>query len=419
MMLILSILALILCCVLAGGQFVFGWRFARMIRQTSRCADPSVEFPKAAVVLALRGPDPFLDQCIKRLMCQEYDDYHVFIVVDSENDPVQQQLTQILSKPGSERVSVSVLQQRFDTCSLKCSSLVHAIQQIDNSFEVVGFIDGDATPHPHWLRDLVTPLLDHQIGVTYGNRWYVPSAFQWGTWVRYCWNVGAVVQVWLNDIIWAGSMAMRMETIKGVELVDAWQKALSVDATVHRQMRKHGLAIQFVPGVMILNHEQVPLPKFLGWMQRQMIASKSTGNWSLIGAHAANIALTQTLSMTLLVAAVLTGNVLSALLTGIGLAIYLALSMIGLLDIETSIRKIVRLKNEPVRWNMFHATAMLVPAVVLTQIIYPVIVCIAVLRRKISWRGIQYQIRGNEDVQLMNYQPFRGYSNVTNHESVI
>jgi cellulose synthase/poly-beta-1,6-N-acetylglucosamine synthase-like glycosyltransferase len=65
---------------------------------------------------------------------------------------------------------------------------------------VLAVIDADAVPHRWWLRDLVAPLSDPRVGVATGNRWYMPEHANWGSLVRYLWNVGAVVQVWFNEM---------------------------------------------------------------------------------------------------------------------------------------------------------------------------------------------------------------------------
>ena len=45
------------------------------------------ELPKAAVLLCLRGADPSLPTCLRRLLRQDYPDYELFVAVDSKSDP--------------------------------------------------------------------------------------------------------------------------------------------------------------------------------------------------------------------------------------------------------------------------------------------------------------------------------------------
>ena len=166
-------IALGLCLVLTCQcAFVaaFLWMMKRHRRPTA-----DVALPKAGVVLALRGPDPFLDDCLRRLLAQDYHDYTVHLIVDSTKDPVLEDIHRLIKETAATNVVVSILRDPFGTCSLKCSALIQAVQELDASHEVVAFLDGDALPHPTWLRELVAPLADSTVGVTYGNRWYVPT----------------------------------------------------------------------------------------------------------------------------------------------------------------------------------------------------------------------------------------------------
>jgi cellulose synthase/poly-beta-1,6-N-acetylglucosamine synthase-like glycosyltransferase len=43
--------------------------------------------PKTAVILSLRGPDPFVRRCLDGLLTQDYPGYTVFIVIDHAEDP--------------------------------------------------------------------------------------------------------------------------------------------------------------------------------------------------------------------------------------------------------------------------------------------------------------------------------------------
>src|SRR5689334_19360483 len=137
---------------------------------------PSHDFglPKAAIILAIRGLDPSLERNIRALLAQLYPDYKLFVVVDHVEDPAWQIVEKIREEiPG--RIQVSVLKERPGTCSLKCSAMAQAIDELDASYEVVAFSDGDVLAHQTWLRELVEPLADPKVGASTGNRWYLPS----------------------------------------------------------------------------------------------------------------------------------------------------------------------------------------------------------------------------------------------------
>ena len=105
-------------------------------------------------------------------------------------------------------------------------------------------------------------------------------------------------------------MAMRRETIETIELLPAWTTALSDEASIRRQMKKHRLKVRFVPSVIMVNREAISLPRFTSWMERQLVATKTTGvaAWGIVAIHAINIAGTQVFGLCVLIAGLLTGD---------------------------------------------------------------------------------------------------------------
>ncbi|MDP6446287.1 MAG: glycosyltransferase family 2 protein [Pirellulaceae bacterium] len=368
---------------------------------------PEWELPKAAVVLSVRGPDPYLDATLQGLLQQDYPDYRVFVVVDNTHDPSWQQVNEALANADSERLQVSVLREPKSTCSLKCSSLVQAVQELDSSYQVVAFLDGDAPPHAQWLRTLVRPLRDPSVGVATGNRWFMPKRGDWGSLVRYFWNGGAVVQVWLNGIVWAGSMAMRREVIATSELLESWSQALSVDGTVCRQMRQHRLKVQFVPALMMINEEDIPLNKFVGWVSRQMVAAKSCGpGFRLVALHAGSLIGTQLMAAAALIWGLLAGHQQVVLLACSALAAYWLSALLSVLAIEYGVRCVARSNGTSKRWMRPSTLIRLVPSLFLTHVAYACALVIAYWGRRVSWRGVEYEIRGTNAIRMVRYRPY-------------
>src|ERR1051326_6904955 len=70
---------------------------------------PDVACPKTAVILSLRGPDPFLPAAIDALMKQDYPDYDVYIVVDDRDDPAWQVAEDAVAKAEGITVTLEPL----------------------------------------------------------------------------------------------------------------------------------------------------------------------------------------------------------------------------------------------------------------------------------------------------------------------
>ena len=167
---------------LAIGQGLLTVVFLRTLVGFRRATRGEGVCPKAAVVLCLRGRDPFLEKCLELLLAQDYPDYQLQVVVDSRQDPAWEVAQRLAERHGAERVHLETLDDRRDTCSLKCSSVTQAIERLDGSFQVAALVDADTMPHPGWLRDLAAPLADERVGAATGNRWYMPAGGSWAHW---------------------------------------------------------------------------------------------------------------------------------------------------------------------------------------------------------------------------------------------
>jgi cellulose synthase/poly-beta-1,6-N-acetylglucosamine synthase-like glycosyltransferase len=396
---------------------------AMLVRQLLQFRRPAIaddKLPCAAVVLAIRGPDPYLEESLQALLRQRYPQFSVLIVVDHLGDPALATVNKVIRQTGSDRFRVLVLPRPLDTCTLKCSSLIHAIDQLDPDCEVVAFIDGDVRPHDAWLRDLVLGVQDPAIGVATGNRWYMPDKPSWGSLVRYYWNAGAVGQMWFNGMIWAGSMALRVETIRRIALRDAWVHALSVDATVYEQVHQHGLRVKFVPGVIMVNTENIALDRFSAWVRRQLVGAKNLGSgWLSVLTHAMSLLAMQLAGVVLLVSGILQRDWITAATAAATLGLYWSAALGAAGAMEFAVRHVARLNGQSFSWLRPWTLLKLFPAMVLTHFVYVNDLLAACFCNKVSWRGIEYRIFGRHNIRMTSYRSYADQTTQPPTSSVI
>jgi len=376
--------------------------------------------PPAAVILPLRGRDPFLAQSLAALLEQKYPDYLVQVVVDSEEDAAWEDLRLLLEEMSPHRLSVQLLERPGDECSLKVSALLQAMERLDPRFEVVALIDSDVTPHSGWLSDLVAPLADPGVGVSTGQRWFCASARDWGTSARFAWNVGAVVQIWLYGIVWAGSLAMRRSTFSEIGLLEAWRHALSDDGVATRELRRHGRRVSFVPEVLMFNREGISLANFYRWLQRQLIAARPSGPaWRVALLHCLNLLATHILTTVVLAASLATGQWMMLALLAVLWAIYWITCIFWVMLLDHRVRQRLAASGRDLPAAPSGARWRLIPAIVLAHVMYPAAALAASLRRRLSWRGIEYEVLGRDRVRRLNYVPFRAAAGPSRPESVL
>jgi cellulose synthase/poly-beta-1,6-N-acetylglucosamine synthase-like glycosyltransferase len=408
----MTLWATILFYVLAGlaaAQALATFGFVEALRRTRRVGRESPPCAKTAVILCLRGSDPFLADCLQGLLHQDYPCYDVRIVIDSPDDPAWGTVERVVAHRGAANVQVRALTERRPTCSLKCSSLVQATSELDDSYEIIALVDADVVPHPTWLRELVAPLADERVAATTGNRWYMPHSMSWGSLMRWLWNAAAVVQMYWYGIPWGGTLAFKTSAFREGRLQEQWAHSFGEDTTLYRVFRRLGYRTVFVPGLMMVNREGCRLADFYRWVHRQFLTTRlHHPGWPLVVGHNLAVFLAQGIGLVSLLVAAVTRNgpAVRWLLAGMG--VYWGI-MVGLLaTLEVSVRRVLAARREPTSWLRVSGLLRTAIAMPLTQAIHFVALLRAWTCTEVNWRGIRYRVQGPGQIRMTQYDSFRG-----------
>jgi cellulose synthase/poly-beta-1,6-N-acetylglucosamine synthase-like glycosyltransferase len=254
-------------CIAGGISFVR--RAARPIH-----VQAGESLPRCAVLLALRGTDTHLEECLRALCRQDYPSYRMLITIDDEADPEWTLAHDVVRSERAEHVHIAALRERHASCSLKCSALLQMTAALDADVDVVAFIDGDVVPHAHWLRDLVAPLHESGVGATFGVPWHASARPQWGSVLRNeWWMFAALMMVW-RGWAWGGTCALRVETLRQAGIERRWQVSLSSDTPLHDALASLGLSARWVPSLIMLNRDQCSLRSFFPQLVRYLLVRR-------------------------------------------------------------------------------------------------------------------------------------------------
>jgi hypothetical protein len=370
--------------------------------------------PKVAVIVPLRGADPFLEACLSGLLAQDYPAYTVHIVIDSAEDPAQAVVTRVLARGYALQVSVDVKVRREhnDHCSLKLSAQRQALMKLYDAVELVAFLDADSIPAANWLRAMIAPFTDPRVGAASGVRWSAPVDRGWGTLARYVLNALSFPQMYLYRIPWGGSLAVRKRLLHEAGLLDYWSRCLSEDTSTYGPIRALGLRLAYVPAATQLNSEAIDLAGAYYFMLRQLVCVRLHHVfWPLM--LAANVA---TMLSFLVCCVLATVGVVGAGLALCGLTTQLwqltALAIIPVLYVAGVIamlmiaeRLVCRVVAPPPRTLGFPKLAWGI-LLALYQSTYAMFA--TPLTHAIEWRGITYDIRGRDRILMRTYRPYRG-----------
>ncbi len=265
---------LLIQCILA---LVAALRFTHYSLR-KRAARQNRYQPKAVVIVPCKGLDHDFDENLRAVLVQDYRDYEVIFVTESENDPAHGALSRLIKQ--NRRSAWIVVAGEAKAQGQKVHNLCAAIDMldsIDRRTEVLVFADSDARPARNWLAELVAPLGDKRIGATTGFRWYEPSINQHdpggssASILLSAWNSSALALLGeRSSFAWGGSMAIRRENFEKLGVKKLWQGAASDDYVVTSAIREMGQRIKFVPPCLVESHADVTFQSLLEFTTRQM-----------------------------------------------------------------------------------------------------------------------------------------------------
>lgn len=364
---------------------------------------PDGQLPKAAVLLCLRGVDPNLPECLRRLLRQDYPDYQLFIAVDSESDRAWKVVQDTIQSLDANNVHVAPLRNRRSTCSLKCSSLVQLVDELDDSHEVIVLADADLQSHPSWLRQLVTPLLDPRVGATFGNRWFLPAKGWLGSLVRQLWNGPGLVAMFALEIPWAGSLAIRSDVFRRGRLREAWSRSIVDDGPVRAAVKRQKLKLQFVPSLIMANREECNLGFACNFLTRQLTWTRTYVRswWPMLLGYTLLSVGSWTAAVILAVLCALRGSDEAAICFAAGAAVVGGPLFLSWLILDIQVRHIIRRQGEPAPSAFSRQLLQLPTAMLITAWVHLGASLVATVRRRVVWRGVTYEIRGPSNVRMI------------------
>ncbi|MBN2129750.1 MAG: glycosyltransferase [Sedimentisphaerales bacterium] len=235
--------------------------------------------PKAALIVPCRGLEAQFHSNIRSFFQQDYNNYRLFFVVGDTSDPAYAELDRIANalRRESQALDVQILVAGASTSSSqKIHNLLHAIQRVPTDTEVLAFADSDICVDRDWLSRLVWPLRRSKCGLATGYRWFVPTRNNLASLVLSAVNA-SVAQLLGNSRFnqaWGGSMAVRAEDFRRLNLRQTWKGTLSDDLSLSRAVRKAGMKVTFVPGCLVASLEAMSWSAFYEFARRQFLITR-------------------------------------------------------------------------------------------------------------------------------------------------
>ena len=362
-------------------------------------SDPGFYMPRAAVLCPCKGVEPGLELNLAALTELDYHEYEIFFILASASDPAYTTVKRIADRsPVKAHV---VIANRPEGCGEKVNNLRVAIQQLPADFEVLVFADSDGRPERTWLRRLVAPLHDGQVGAATTMRWLIPSRNNLATALLAAWNASIVTMLKEHgkNFCWGGGTAIRREMFDRAGVFEEWSHSVSDDYSMTRALEHANRPIIFAPDALVASYVETDIRGLFEFTNRQLLITRI-----YLGKNWVRAAATHTLyCFTLLVGVFVTGGNMVATLPAFHLAALTFVPML-LAAMRGGIRVAVATESLPKAQNQITSKAWVyiglapfVPYLFLLNFI------VSRLTRKTRWRGVTYELISPQQTRIVTY----------------
>jgi ceramide glucosyltransferase len=380
-----------------------GFRFSSYVRREG--ANTPTEFsPYVSVIAPCRGVDQGLEQNLSALFHQNYPGYQLIFVTSAEDDPAVELIKEITLQESTQTVNAQLIfAGPAKNSGQKVHNLSIAVEHLDPLSEVLVFVDSDARTNPLWLKSLVAPLVNKELGAATGYRWFVPVNGNFASHLRSVWNASIASalgeNIWKN-FCWGGSTAIRRTVFEDLKIKERWIGTVSDDFTLTRTLNEAKLPIHFTPSCLVPSFEDCDFRELAEFTNRQLKITRvyAPQLWKplLIGSFLFCFVFFGGMFLVLIAA-------LQGRLEWKVSALVLLIFVLGALKSYVRLRAVripLRAYGHKFRGNLLaHIT--LWP---IASLVYLFNAVTAAFSRRIEWRGITYELKSPTEAVIIDRQ---------------
>jgi ceramide glucosyltransferase len=379
-----------------------GLRYRAYVREET--AHPLVNFtPFVSVIAPNRGSDAGLGENITALLDQNYPGYEVLFVFDHEGDPGAKLIEEVsATRADSARVTTrSVVAGPAADSGQKVHNLRVAVGIADAKCEILVFVDTDARPDVNWLREIVAPLADENLGASTGYRWFVPEKGGLASRLRSVWNASVASALGAareKNFCWGGSTAIRRSTFERLNIAERWRGSVSDDFMITRVLNEAKLPIHFTPNCLVPAVGDCDFHELFEFTTRQIKITRvyAPHLWKFVLLGGALFALT-----------FFGGSLLVLVRAALGLSFIIPLVLLGVIFLLGAAKGFVRWQAVMIPLARYRSELRrdLVAQILLwpfASLLYLYNAIAAGLSRRIEWRGITYELKSPGETVIIS-----------------
>ena len=380
-----------------------GFRYVAYVkRETAR---PLPDFtPYVSVIAPNRGLEDGLRENISALLTQQYPQFEILFVFDHSSDAAVELIHQLQSQHPNIKARVVIAGPATDS-GQKVHNLRAATGQVSSDSEVLVFVDTDARPGPNWLRQLVAPLIDNDLGASSGYRWFIPVKGGLASRLRSVWNASVASALGDNrnkNFCWGGSTAIRRSVFDRLQVRERWRGSVSDDFTATRVLQDAKLPIHFTPNCLVPSVGDCDFRELLEFTTRQIKITRvyAPHLWKPVLLGGFLFAITFFGGIVLLLWRVVSGRSFMILL-----AVLLIIFLLG--AAKAFIRwQVIRIPLSSYSRLLNRDLIAHIALWPFASLLYLYNAIVAGFSRRIEWRGITYELKSPSEAVIISRDMF-------------
>ncbi len=251
------------------------WEHRRYARSCLRDVAGQRPRGRAMILAPCKGAELALEENLRGLLRQDYDDYEITFVVEDAGDAAAAVIRRVLAEhpAAAARLLVAGLAAEGGQ---KVHNLRAATAAVPPAVRYLVFVDSDAQPRPEWLRSLLARLSASEAAVVTGYRWFMPCRRSLAQKIVYTINCTIMSLLGRSShyLVWGGSWAIRRDTFDSLGLHAAWKGTLSDDLVAARVLREARCQVSFQPACVVASPLDFSAVEAIRFIRRQYLIGR-------------------------------------------------------------------------------------------------------------------------------------------------
>jgi len=275
-MAILRILTIILIAMSVGLE-VAQLANLRLFFKKSRAIAPLKRYPPVSIIKPLRGTDSKLAGNLRSFLDIDYPDFELIFAVADPDDPAVPLVRDLMSRSGNRKVKL-VIDPSAIGYNPKVSNLHNGVKAATG--DILLFSDSDVRATPDLIRRLIGPLEDEAVGIVSGPAVILGTRGFWqqAKSVTYNSTVTLYNALWCRfiPITVGGAAAMRRDVFDRIGGFAPIADLLTDDQELGKLVHRHGYRVELVPYLVTVCEEPMRFLPVIRQNLRWLVAIKSS-----------------------------------------------------------------------------------------------------------------------------------------------